>query len=454
MNSRGRAAAAALALVLALWSVAGQAQEPLTLPQALRQALTANPTVASQAVELERQRLERQIARGERAPSLELEASYATYSHPTLVTSIREAGVFPPLDRDIGRVGLVLDLPLYAGGRLLAGESLALHRHEAATHGLAGAEQDLLYDVTATYVKALHLRDLQRSSRARIAALEREESHLEAQLAQGRVARLDLMRLQTQLSESRHDLLVLEQAERDARSLLAALLGEDGPLPPLADSVSGPVNLPTTREEALARARGRRPDLLRAEALARAASDQVDIAVGERRPRVSLVGQVQESAGSDWRGYDDAQIGVQVSLPVFDGSIRRRRVDQARLAQRRSTLEVEQAGLRIATEIEQSHGAMSTSRARLTVAEQGEQEAIESLRVETARYHAGESTISDLLDADAAYWRAVTDRLQAGYDLVTSQARLLHATGELAVGLFESPAATAATATTQAGAGR
>ena len=115
-------------------------------------------------------------------------------------------------------------------------------------------------------MKALHLRDLQRSSRARIAALEREESHLEAQLAQGRVARLDLMRLQTQLSESRHDLLVLEQAERDAKSLLAALLGEDGPMPPLADSVSGPVNLPATREEALARALGRRPDLLRAEA--------------------------------------------------------------------------------------------------------------------------------------------------------------------------------------------
>ena len=452
MKPRGRAAAAALAL--ALWAGAGHAQEPMTLPQALRQALTANPTVASQAVELERQRLERQIARGERAPALGLEASYTSYSHPTLVTSIREAGVFPPLDRDIGRLGLVLDLPLYAGGRLLAGESLALHRHEAATHGLAGAEQDLLYDVTATYVKALHLRDLQRSSRARIAAFEREESHLEAQLAQGRVARLDLMRLQTQLSESRHDLLVLEQAERDARSLLAALLGEDGPMPPLTDSVSGPVNLPTTREEALARALDRRPDLLRAEALARAASDQVDIAVGERRPRVSLVGQVQESAGSDWRGYDDAQIGVQVSLPVFDGSIRRRRVDQARLAQRRSTLEVEQAGLRIATEIEQSHGAVSTSRARLAVAEQGEQEAVESLRIETARYHAGESTISDLLDADAAYWGAVTDRLQAGYDLVTSQARLLHATGELSVDHFEWRSAQAATATTQAGAGR
>ena len=76
MKPRGRAAAAALAL--ALWAGAGHAQEPMTLPQALRQALTANPTVASQAVELERQRLERQIARGERAPALGLEASYTS----------------------------------------------------------------------------------------------------------------------------------------------------------------------------------------------------------------------------------------------------------------------------------------------------------------------------------------------------------------------------------------
>ena len=166
--------------------------------------------------------------------------------------------------------------------------------------------------------------------------------------------------------------------------------------------------------------------------MGKAAQQKTAIARGERLPQINLVAKAQESAGGDWEGYDDWQMGVQLSMPLFDGDIRKRRVEQAGLEQRQNALQQEDARNRIASEIEQAFGALSEARARLEAATQGETEASEALRIETLRYHSGENTITDLLGAESALWSATASRLQAGYDITVSQARLLRATGELA----------------------
>jgi len=140
------------------------------------------------------------------------------------------------------------------------------------------------------------------------------------------------MRLQTQLSQSRHDVLSIAQAEQDALSLLAALLGEHGSLPPLADTVPFNAALPASREDAIAAALAQHPELAQAQALGLAAADRLEIARGDLRPQLSLVGRLQQTAGGDLHAYDSSQIGVQMALPLFDGAVRKHRVDQAVLS--------------------------------------------------------------------------------------------------------------------------
>ena len=426
-----------VAILLAVSFGTSQAEEHLTLGEAMHRALGANPAIKSREAELEKERLGIDIARGQHWPKVDLDASYTRSAYPSLVTPIRKQGVFPPLDRDVSKVGVALSLPLYAGGKLVAGESLAENSRQAAAQALRGAGQDLLFNVTATFTKALHLRDLQKSAGARVKTLETEETHITQRLVQGRVAKFELIRLQTQLSQARHDLLIVEQGERDALSILAALLGESRKLPPLANIGAVQVALPNSREDALAKAISLRPELLRAQALAKAAADKVNIAKGEQRPQVNLVATAQETAGGNWKGYDDAQIGIRLTIPLFDGWIRKNRVAQANLERRKSDLLIEETTNELASDVEQAHGAVTESRARLAVAKQGESEAEEALRIETARYQAGESTITDLLGADAALWSARVNRLQAGYDATASQARLLRAIGELSPESFK-----------------
>ncbi|PWB59607.1 MAG: TolC family protein, partial [Nitrosomonadales bacterium] len=390
----------------------------------------------SQQAEVSRQTLEQDIARSQHLPKVDLNAAYTRYAYPTFVTPIREAGIFPPMDRDIANIGLALNLPLYSGGKLVAGEALAAHNRDASIQALRASGQDLLFNVAATFTKALHFRQLGKVLDARVKALQQEERDIGLRMREGRAARLELLRLQTQLSQARYDKVSVTQGEKDALSLLAALLGEGGPAPSLAELGATAPLLPLSPEEALDRARRQRPDLLRLDAMGKAAEQKTAIARGERLPQISLVAKAQESSGSNWKGYDDWQMGVQLSLPVFDGAIRQRRVDQASLEQRQNALQQEDARNRTASEVEQAFGALSEAHARLEAAAQGEKEASEALRIETLRYHSGENTITDLLGAETALWAATASRLQAGYDITASQARLLRAMGELAPGSF------------------
>ncbi len=412
------------------------AAESLTLWEAMERAANSNPALRSQQAEVDKQVLEQDIARSQHLPSVDLNAGYTRHGYPSLVTPIREAGVFPELDRDIASIGLSLSLPLYHGGKLIAGEALAGHNREASAQALRAGGQDLLFNVVATYTKALHFRELVKALDARIKALQQEEKDIELRIEQGRAARLELIRLKTQLSQARYDKTSVVQGEKDALSLLVSLMGERGMAPALANLNPGWPPLPVSTQEAMDLGLHQRPDILELGAMGKAAQQKVAIARGDRMPQIDLVAKAQENAGSDWRAYDDWQVGVEFSLPLFDGNIRKRRVDQASLEQSQNALQQEDARNRIAVEIEQSFGALSEARARLETATQGEAEATEALRIETLRYHSGENTVTDLLDAESALWSATANRLQAGYDITVSQARLLRAVGEIAPDSF------------------
>lgn len=419
------------------------AANSLPLWEAMERAAQVNPAIKSQQVEVERQTLEQDIARSQHLPKVDLNAAYTRYAYPTLVTPIREAGVFPPMDRDISNIGVALNLPLYSGGKLVAGEALATHNREISVQALRAGGQDLLFNVVATYTKALHFRELGKVLDARIKALQQEESDTELRIKQGRAARLELIRLRTQLSQARYDKVSVTQGEKDALALLGSLLGERGAAPILSELGTTLPVLPVSAEDAKNHGLQQRPDILRLDAMGKAAQQKTAIARGDRLPQINLVAKAQESAGGDWKSYDDWQMGVQLSLPLFDGDIRKRKVDQASLEQRQNALQQEDARNRIAAEIEQAYGALAEARARQETAAQGEAEATEALRIETLRYHSGENTVTDLLGAESALWSATANRLQAGYDITVSQARLLRATGELAPDSFR-PAATGA----------
>lgn len=413
------------------------AADTLSLAEAMGRAEQSNPAIRSQQAMVSRQILEQDIARSQHLPRVDLNAAYTHYAYPSLVTPIRQIGVFPPLDKEISNIGMAISLPLYSGGKLVAGESMAAHNSEAAVQTLRANRQDLLFNVVSTYTKALHFKKLVNVLDSRIKALQQEEKDIELRIGQGRAAKLELIRVQTQLSQVRYDKISAAQGEKNARSLLSSLLGEGGELPILTElGITAPA-LPASVEKAIDQALLMRPEILRLNAMGKAAQQKIVIAHGESLPQINLVTKVQESAGGGGQSYNDWQMGVQLSLPLFDGKVSERREEQASLEQKQTALLQEDALNRLATEIEQAFGALTEARAKLEAATQGETEATEALRIEILRYHGGENTITDLLSAESALWLSTANRLQAMYDVTVGQARLLHVTGELTSDSFQ-----------------
>lgn len=408
----------------------------MELWEAMEIAITNNPLLRGRSLETDKAELEEKIAKGTGLPRLELSGSSSFSEYPTTVVPIREVGVFPPLDTQVNRVELSLSSPIYSGGKIESLFTLARKNREASEEDYLGLRQDLLFNVVAAYGKAFHFRHLGRSQERRILSLEKEEELLQLRLKQGRTAKLDLLRLQTQLSQARHDFLVIKQAEADALSQLGSLLGGSEPvkgIQEIAPLPNGGSQESAVSEDLLER----NPFIKKASLLIEASEAKVGIARGETKPQVEIFGKAMAATGQDWDVYDDWQAGIRFNFVIWDASIKKNRVAQALLEKERTEFLAKETRNRVLAEAREAHGKLKEAKSRLETASMQTHEAEEALKIEKLRYEAGETTITDFLGAEWSLWVALANAHQASYDLVLSQAAILRALGELSPDRFK-----------------
>ncbi|MEW6612639.1 MAG: TolC family protein [Pseudomonadota bacterium] len=431
-----------LAGILALglhWAAASHAadQPALDLPEAIRQALAQNPRQASQRLDVRKAELEQRAARGARLPAVDFSASATYYGYPTFVVPIRQVPqppnfAFPPLDRSIYDLGVTLRLPLYTGGRLQQGVVIAdLGRNIAVERERLGT-QALTYNVSSVYLKILQLSALDRAYAARIDSLQAQARRVHLLVQEGKAPRLDLLRVRVQVRKAEHDRLQIENRRQEAVTLLYSLMGS-ATLPDAVRLVAyGAAPVPDRRlAELRAEASARRAELQIAEEEMAVARARERLARGERLPSLSLLGAYRERSGADLTFFDDWNIGAQLSVPVFDGGVRRYRVAQAELARQQALEGLRQARLDVDKELQDAWNAVGEAASRLRVAGASVGEAAETLKIERLKYDEGVGLITDLLSAESALLTAEADRLQAEFDLIVARLNLLRASGQL-----------------------
>ncbi len=405
--------------------------ETLSVQRVIDQALMNNPGIERQRQQVQSEQLERSIAQAKRLPELEFQAGVTHYSDPTLVWPIHERGEFPPFDEDIANVGVNLRLPLYVGGKLVASVSLAEKMTRSAELQLQASQQELIFNIVSSYGKTLQLQHLRAAMQHRLRRLESQLIDVSERYRSGRVAEIDVARVKTQLSEARYDMATLEQGVMNSLQLLATLMGSREAPEDLEDLPSPFLSSATTQAEWIDRAFANHPSLYRAQSGIDAADERVDIARSERLPQIHLIGNSRYLEGGNGEGQDEWQVGLQLSMSLYDGSGRSDRVSQAVIARQMAQLELEDLKDTLRYQVREAHAAVTTGTLQTKVAEQGVREAEEVLRIETLRYKTGSSTVTDLLGAEADLWNARAKQMQAHYDLIISKSRLLKAAGLL-----------------------
>ncbi len=404
----------------------------LSLPDAIGQALAHNPRQLWQRLDIDRAASGIEAARAARWPTLDASVAATRHDYPTFVYAIREPAMFPPMSKTTYDLGLAFKLPLYAGGKLTQGIVLADLTQQIARERERLGAQELAFNVSSTYFKIQQLDALMQVYAARIASLEAQLQRAELLRDTGKTGKLDALKVRTLLSAARHDRLQVESRGREAWTLLYQLTGFERPAQApvlqryVATGASGE-SLDSLRQQALTQ----RPELQIAQRQVDAGQAREELARGEQRPALALVSSLGERSGSSMNFYGDWNVGVQLSIPLFDGGVRRARVDEAVTQRRQAVLAAQETQLQVHKQVEDSWNAHAEAKSRLQVTASSITEASEALAIEELKMEQGVGLTTDVLSAETALLSAQANRLQAQFDLITTRIDLLRASGAL-----------------------
>lgn len=261
-----------VALVLTMFlAPAGPARaEGLSLRECVDRALTMNPVVAEGRLGVEAGDQGILSARGKHLPRLSLDMNYALRQDPVPYIPAQAILIPAHFSDEYAALGISLVLPVYQGGQISNNVDLAAVRRDLQEYSLARTRNDLIANTVNTYNKILQLMAMREAASASVTALEEQIKTTRLLFDVGRIARVDLLKVEVQLANERQRLLLFREGIATAGATLRYLMGEDpgdGAGPPLLsdnlvvqaapfDTASSPVDSGRNRPEYLAAAKG------------------------------------------------------------------------------------------------------------------------------------------------------------------------------------------------------
>lgn len=421
----------------------GVPDDELYLEEAIEQILCHNPQVSLAWSNAKAQAAQVGISKAAYLPRLDGRIS-ATRSNNNLDYN-NEALPSGSNHRRLLSSGIELSWELFDFGRRHA----ALRKDQqlliAANASHDAALQRVFSAAAADYYEALSAQRSLAASRqvARLAAQNLEAA--DAKYKAGAAALSDRLQAQTVLSQARLTQVRDEGALDNALGVIAIQMG----LPPdtrlrLHDEMSAnaDINFVKDIEKLLADALHDNPTLLAAQARLKAADAAVDERRAAGRPTLSLTANLAHNStrqaqafSGDFREHDRS-IGLQLSIPLFEGFRRNYQIRNA-LARRDATeSELAEVAEQVSMDVWRNYQSLTMETRSLTRTRELVEQSRQSLEVVTGRYKSGVGSMLEMLNALSAYSNATNQDISALSKWQTSRLRLAESLGRLGFWVF------------------
>jgi outer membrane protein TolC len=426
------ALAVSLALAGAL-SPARASAAPLTIEDAIRAAWADAPALRASAAMVEAARADAARARDARLPALSLAARAVRTDEPMMAFGLRlDQGRIGVEDFDPRRLndpaalgavggGVTLSVPLFMGGRLLAGgrAAAAAAGAEAADDGrrrmeIAAAVVEAYFGAQAAEEGVRHAEDL-------LAHAAETERFVRERNAQGLALDADLARAVAFRAQAEAERAAAGQRRGSARSALALLAGDEAAGAELATPMTSPGSGPPPA--APAAAPGERADLRAARLRRDAARAGVAAARGALLPALFAQASAETLRTPDLAdGTSWTTVGVLLrwDLSLGDADGLRAASARARAAAHALAWREREA----AREVADAGRAVDTADARVRAAEEAVSASESARTLRAARHRQGLLPLTDVLDAEAGLAGARALLLASRLDARVSRARV------------------------------
>ncbi len=419
------------------------AQEPLTLRQAINEALEKSPEAAIAHAGSQDANAAATMARTQLLPQLSFIEDISRGNDPVYAfgTHLRQRQ-FTQADFALNTLNFPPPIGNFAtrfSGSWTAFDSFKTQREihradlfrESASSSAKAVDQQIVFRIVAAYQQVLYAqREIdvaQHEQETAAALLKSADDHVRAGLA----VESDRMSAAVNVAARKEESIA---AQGDLELAWAALREAMG-TPDLKATALKPIEphaFPQgALEEELATAQKTRPDL---RALGQAQSAQAS-AVGAAKsdfgPRVSAYGNWEEdrtsfagSGGNNWLA------GVQISVDILPFG-KREQLAREITAKQRVDAQVSASQQHLRLEVSQAHIHRQTAALQLETARAAMDQSAESLRILKNRYGAGLATITDLLRAEDAERQSQSNYWHAVYGNAMAYSELLYSTGTL-----------------------
>lgn len=405
-----------------------------TLNTLVTRALNNNQDLRAALARVESARALTGVQRAGLFPQVDFQSTQA-YEHSSansIGANLPAGARAPMLERDRYRSFLNLNYEVDLWGRVRRGVEGARANEAAAADRFAAQSLIVAAEVARNYFLALSLDAQEQIIRETISLREEARSLQQSRFEGGLANEMDVARARTELELAKNDFAAIERQRGAIEHALAVLCGEfpagfslaknrKFPSPP-----SVPAGLPSTVLQ-------RRPDIRAAEQDLRSANADIGVATANFYPAFTLVGTGGlESVGAEdfleWRSRT-ANIGPQVSIPVFQGGRLRSNLRGAQARFDESSATYQQTILTAFREVEDSIldlKAFGKQRSAVAAALSAAQD---TSRLARLRYDRGLASYFEVVDADRTVLTTRLTLAQLDGQRLVATVQLLRALG-------------------------
>jgi outer membrane protein len=413
----------------------------LNLREAIDIALESNVALRQASNQAYSAGLSVSQAKADFLPSLQLSSNATLSDYKALDT---ESGLYEGQDSERLTSSVSLNLNLFTGFGRLASLRQSGYELDASDYTVERMEQAVTYETASRFIQAAAYREMIRVYQENLEAQRQQLDRVKAFYDAGNKPIADLFQQQAETARAELGLLESERDFEISRLQLMETLGLD----PSADlKIIGPETddlggfaCPYQEGKAVTRALADRPDLASQQSQVAAALQGVKVARANYWPTVSLsfgVGTGYSNSMSELYGFSDqywdnnvqTDIGLSISLPIFDRMRTRTDVGKSQIQLETAQLELEGLKHSIKREVLQAFEDLHMAEKQVDVVDAQVRFAEESLRSYQKRYDVGASTLAEVTQARATFLEARQSQVSARYDLLLTHMNLAYCVG-------------------------
>ncbi|SMP08154.1 Outer membrane protein TolC [Desulfurobacterium pacificum] len=396
----------------------------LTLQEAVKTALKENNYLKAQEISVKEKEINLKISKARLLPSFSLYTDYNKTTDPPYAImnrmEVQKLDMFNTNFNDPGksqlfRTGINAFLPIWLGGKLRIGIDISKKDLKAEKTKLSKSKQEIIYQVVKAYYQVLTAKSYVETAKLAVRDAQKHVKDAETAYKAGLTVKSDVLRAKVYLEQAEENLV---KAKSNYEIAKRALLTAMGLMPLNSINIDGELTYKKFNfnlQKLIKTALKNRPELKELSIREKQSNDVEKLAKSDFLPSIVAYGDYFMASDAEPLDKDNSSwtFGLKASVKLFDGGIRFREVEKARLMKLKIKENRERAEKGIAFEVSRAYYNFLQAEKRVELSAAAIKSAEESLRIMEKRYKNGLATITELLDTQTALNQARSNYVAA-----------------------------------------